>query len=97
MDGDVQSLNLATYTEPGEPIYAEPLEAFILPDTPEKYLLLSLGNDGASISTSGGASDKGGVMWTVSISSVSSSEQLEEGVMDWTVFPSTGMLLPGQR
>ena len=36
-------------------------------------------------------------MWTAFSSSVSSLEEIEEGALDWTVFPSTGMLLPGQR
>jgi len=70
------------------------------PDTPEKSLILSLGNDtsfNATVTGESGRGDTGGVMWTVSTSSTSSAEELEDGVMDWMVFPSTGMLLPGRR
>ncbi|CAM9617529.1 unnamed protein product, partial [Ectocarpus sp. 12 AP-2014] len=39
----------------------------------------------------GGAGTEGGVIWNVSALPLSSGE----GSMEWTVFPSTGLLLPG--
>eukprot|EP00752_Nemacystus_decipiens_P010943 g9725.t1 len=99
LDGDVRFLSLAEETGPGQNTSAESLETFILPDTPEKYLHLSLGSDTTSSTTSSRASEEGGaggVMWTASTSSVSLSEEFDEEDMDWKVFPSTGMLLPGQ-
>lgn len=100
MDGDIESLNLVVETEPGQDDVTGIPTPIILPDLPEGNLLLSLGSDAALDTSSSGASGErgtSGVMWTVSASSVSSSEELDKGVMDWTVFPSTGMLLPGQR
>jgi len=70
-----------------------------LPDIPEKHLVLSLGDGAASNPTSSGVGNEadktGGVLWEAVVLPVPSSEQL--GEMDWTVFPSSGMLLPGQR
>lgn len=85
--------------EPGQTSDDGAVETFVLPDTPEKYLVLSLGGDAAENSTSssvGGEGDTtGGAMWAASVSSANSSEEL--GGIDWVVFPSSGMLLPGQR
>ncbi len=100
LGGDVKSLHLAAETDPGQANSAGIPQPIILPDTPEGNLLLSLGDDAASSATGSGAGGEGGtggVMWTVSASSASSGKELERGAMGWTVFPSTGMLLPGQR
>jgi len=47
----------------------------------------------------GSTSTAAGVVWNVSTSSVfvNEQEQLGGGLMAWTVTPSTGLLLPGQR
>ncbi|CAN0138387.1 unnamed protein product, partial [Pylaiella littoralis] len=58
------------------------------------------GGDGSSSSSSSSgvstAGTEGGVVWNVSGLVLSSSAE-QEGVMEWTVFPSAGLLLPGTR
>lgn len=100
LDGDVETLNLALEAEPGQPPDDGCPEPFIFPATPERRILLSSGNNAAlkvASSGAGGERGNGGVMWTASASSAFASKGLEEGLLDWTVFPSTGMLLPGHR
>lgn len=104
MNGDAGSLNLVVESDPGQTNNTG-IAAIILPDTPEGSLLLSLeDNNSTSTTTSSGDGNEGGagsVIWTVSASSASSSLEPgvmeEEGMMDWTVFPSNGLLRPGQR
>lgn len=95
MDGDAGSLSLAKV--------AEPVTTFF-PDMLEGSLVLSLDPAASSSAATNGVGtvgdgSSGGVIWKVSSASFSSpeGEELGVGVMDWTVFPSAGLLLPGRR
>lgn len=81
---------------------SEPDKAYS-PNMLEGALLLTLNDDetvtttssagGSGVVVSGGGGTEGGVIWNVSALPFPSGE----GLMDWTVFPSTGLLLPGER
>ncbi|CAN0005479.1 unnamed protein product [Ectocarpus fasciculatus] len=78
----------------------------VFPTMLDGALLLTLNDDGTVTTTtttsaggpevvvSGGAGGtEGGVIWNVSALPISSGD----GSMEWTVFPSTGLLLPGRN
>lgn len=108
MNGDPGSLRLAADTEPVTTFYPEMVEGKLLlsldPVTTTAETS-SVGTSDSSSDSSLGAARSGlGILWNISTSSFVFSEDEEDeagelgaGVMDWTVYPSTGLLLPGQR
>ncbi|CAM9801896.1 unnamed protein product, partial [Hapterophycus canaliculatus] len=105
VSGDPGSLRLAVDTEPVTTFYPEALEGQLrlsldpVTATAAGALIgTSTGDSSLDAATSGV-----GVAWSISAASFVFSgekegegEELGAGVMDWTVYPSTGLLLPGQ-
>lgn len=104
--GELDSLHLTTEAEPATTFYPTMVEGYLVVSlgTTLAPAVAATANtsDGVArdaFDEGGGGSTAAGVVWNVSASSllVNGEERLGEGLMDWTVFPSTGLLLPGQR
>lgn len=108
VNGDPGSLRLATDTQPITTFYPQMLEGKLLLSLDPVTSTAATASTGTGTGTGSSSFDAAGsdvgVAWSISTSSVVVSdgeegdgEELGAGVMDWTVYPSTGLLLPGQR
>lgn len=79
-------LNLSVLADPGETYYPGFIGADLILMFPSDY-------GGSGLSDSGNV----GVIWNASALVSSSSSSESPGIIEWTVFPSTGLLLAGQR
>lgn len=107
--GDPQSLHLMVDAQPATTFYPNVLEGYLhlsldLVSGSDTGINAnsSTSDSGAVPRLSGSQSTRTGVVWNASALAVVS--QKEEGAteeremeMDWTISPSTGLLLPGQR
>ena len=108
--GDPQSLHLTVDAQPATTFYPNVLEGYLHlsldlvsgSDAAGVNANSSTSDSGAVRRSSGSQSTRTGVVWNASALAVVS--QKEEGAteeremeMEWTIFPSTGLLLPGQR
>ncbi|CAM9095530.1 unnamed protein product, partial [Laminaria digitata] len=96
VNGDAAALNLTTQNEPGTMFFPEMLEGDLLLSHVAHSITNTSSSSGGDGDGSGDVTHGGGqfgVVWSVAApkSSVSGTS-----MMDWTVFPSTGLLLPGE-
>ncbi|CAN0008375.1 unnamed protein product, partial [Scytosiphon promiscuus] len=109
VSGDPGLLSLTAISTPGDTFYPDMLLGDLLLSLDADA---AAGGDVSGVSTPSGASSsggssmggtavgtEGGVVWNVSALPVmlSSSVAAAEDLMTWTVFPSTGLLLPGHN
>ncbi|CBJ26637.1 adhesin-like protein [Ectocarpus siliculosus] len=91
--GDPGLLSLTVLSEPADAVYPTMLDGdLLLTLNDDETVTTSSSAGGSGVALSAGAGTEGGVIWNVSALVLSS----EEGLMEWTVFPSTGLLLPGR-
>ncbi|CBJ33868.1 probable extracellular nuclease (ISS) [Ectocarpus siliculosus] len=91
--GDPGLLSLTVLSEPADAVFPTMLDGeLLLTLNDDETVTTSSSAGGSGVALSAGAGTEGGVIWNVSALLLSS----EEGLMEWTVFPSTGLLLPGR-
>ncbi|CAM9271368.1 unnamed protein product, partial [Ectocarpus sp. 8 AP-2014] len=92
--GDPGLLNLTVLSGPADAVFPIMLDGeLLLALNDDETATSSSSAGGSGVVVSGGGRTEGGVIWNVSALLMSS----EEGLMEWTVFPSTGLLLPGRN
>ncbi|CAM9140361.1 unnamed protein product [Ectocarpus sp. 12 AP-2014] len=92
--GDPGLLNLMVLSEPVDAVFPTKLDGeLLLALSDDETTTTSSSAGGSGVVVSGGGGTEGGGIWNVSALLLSS----EEGLMEWTVFPSTGLLLPGRN
>lgn len=101
MNGDAAALNLSQVaTPPAEILFPGLLEGDLLlsygsvaPSAAASGISSSSGSGGDEAGSEEGlyGSSEGGVVWSVDATVSNAS------MMTWTVFPSTGLLLPGEK
>lgn len=94
VNGDADALILTAISQPDITFYPSLLEGDLMlslksttSTTPTSFQEEEPSTSGGSVAIVGNTAD--GVVWNVSAFSTE--------LMDWTVFPSTGLLLPGER
>ncbi|CAM9462085.1 unnamed protein product, partial [Ectocarpus sp. 12 AP-2014] len=91
--GDPGLLNLTVLSTPVDAVFPTMLDGELLVTLNDDETVTTTSSAGdTGVSVSWGAGTEGGVIWNVSALPFSSGE----GSMEWTVFPSTGLLLPGR-
>lgn len=110
VSGDAGLLSLTATATPGDTFFPNLLEGDLLltlePSAAGSGTTSTVGSSRSSSSAAEAAAHgvdavvgtDGGVVWNVNGFVLSSQqEEMEEGMMEWTVFPAAGLLLPGQR
>ncbi len=93
-DGGVDALTLSTTTQPEQTFYPNLLEGELLLSLAPSESDTTNGTEGGDAYGGSCGGTGGRVVWSVSYRPSPDSAQDED---DWTVFPSTGLLLPGER